>query len=386
MFGGIVAIRLRETREARGWSAARVCRAMGDAAGRLDVPVAAPASLRVMLSRWENGRATPDATNRALLEAVFGVPAESLGFEPAPAPAGDVAPIRPTRSTPAAVLDYFAAQLVDHARLDNIAGPSFVLTTASAQLRQLEALAENGAPEVAALAARFAEFTGWLHQDTGDVPEALRLTGRSVDLADVSGNDALMTYNLMRKSNVLTSAGERHTAASTARRALDAATDRHPELVPVCLRQHALAASRIGDETRARDAIERALTLAEPAVGTEGFSAYCTRAYVQMEAALCLLALRRPAEAEQVCTDALSAWPAELPRDRTLCLVRRGVALVELQEVDEACRTALQAVEGVRSAPSGRTVHMLRKIAIGLRPYRRNPHVRELTEALADVA
>jgi hypothetical protein len=62
------------------------------------------------------------------------------------------------------------------------------------------------APEVAALAARSAEFTGRLHQDTGDPPEALRLTGRSVDLADVPGDDALMTDNPMRGSDALTSA------------------------------------------------------------------------------------------------------------------------------------------------------------------------------------
>jgi hypothetical protein len=73
-------------------------------------------------------------------------------------------------------------------------------------------------------------------------------------------------------------------------------------------------------------------------------------------------------------------------RDRTLCLARRGVALVEMHEVDEACRTAILALEGVRSAPSGRALQMLRVIATRLRPLGRNTSVRELTEALAEVA
>ena len=44
------------------------------------------------------------------------------------------------------------------------------------------------------------------------------------------------------------------------------------------------------------------------------------------------------------------------------------------------------ALDGVRSAPSGRALHMLRFIATRLRPVGRNTSVRELTEALAEVA
>ena len=87
-----------------------------------------------------------------------------------------------------------------------------------------------------------------------------------------------------------------------------------------------------------------------------------------------------------MCTQALADWPDELVRDRSLCLARRGIALVELREVDEACRTSLLALDGVRSAPSGRTLHLLRVITTRLRPLSRNTNVRELTEALAEVA
>ena len=57
-----------------------------------------------------------------------------------------------------------------------------------------------------------------------------------------------------------------------------------------------------------------------------------------------------------------------------------------MHEFDEACRTAMLALDGVRSAPSGRALHMLRFIATRLRPVGRNTSVRELTEALAEVA
>lgn len=326
---------------------------------------------------------------RMLLEAVFELPGEALGLEPnEPDAAGPIVPVRTGGQDVApAVLSYFARQRDEHARLDNLAGPRFVLATASTQLRQIEKLAENGAPEVARLAARYAEFTGWLHQDAGELTEAMRLTNQAVDLAEACGDEELTTYNLMRKANVLTATGNRQAAASTARRALTAATDRFPSLIPVCLRQQALAAARLGDVTTSREAIDRALALADRNVTTgRRYSAYCTTSYVRMEAALCLLSLREPKAAEQVCAEVLDDWPAELPRDRVLCLARRGVALVELREVEEACRTALLAVDGVRSAPSGRAIHMLRVIATRLRPFGRNPHVRELTAALAEVA
>jgi hypothetical protein len=44
------------------------------------------------------------------------------------------------------------------------------------------------------------------------------------------------------------------------------------------------------------------------------------------------------------------------------------------------------AVDGVRSAPSGRALHMLRVIVGRLRPFNRNAAVRDLIEAVADVA
>ena len=41
------------------------------AAGRLDVPVASDASLRVLISRWENGHAVPEAGDKRLLPRLF---------------------------------------------------------------------------------------------------------------------------------------------------------------------------------------------------------------------------------------------------------------------------------------------------------------------------
>jgi len=387
-----MSILLREARHSRGWSSADLGRELTRASARLAVAVAAESSLRVMISRWENGRATPDPSYRLLLEDVFGLDAEALGFaDDVSTQASDVTALvghAARRAGPtAAVLDYFDRQLGEHARFDNLSGPSFVLSTALGQLHQVEQLAASGAVELAQLAARYAEFTGWLQQDVGNDVEALRLTSRSVDFAEMADDGELATYNRMRKANVLMTAGDLRLAATTAKVSLAAANEQFPHLVAVCLRQHALTLARLRDEHGARDAIGQAVALTRTTVdASDVLSPYCTTSYVQMEAALCLLFLRRPAEAEEACSQALAVWPDALIRDRNLCHVRRGMALVELHEIDEACRAALLAIDGVRSAPSGRALHMLRVIATRLRPLSRNASVRELTEALAEVA
>jgi transcriptional regulator with XRE-family HTH domain len=383
---------LREARHARGWSSSDLRRELTRAAGRLELHVASDASLRVLISRWENDRAEPDPANRLLLQEVFGLDAAALGLAlEADISRSDITALvahSARRASPSgAVLEYFDRQLTEHARFDNLVGPNLVLMTAQSQLAQVEQLAASGAPELAQLASRYAEFTGWLQQDVGNDAEALRLTNRAVDLAEMAGDGELATYNRMRKANVLSSAADLHLAAVTGQKALDESVDRFPHLVPVCLRQSALTFARMRDERSARDSIERAMGLTSAAVDlSDVLSPYCTTSYVQMEAALCLLVLRQPAAAEQACTQALASWPAELVRDRTLCLARRGVALVELREIDEACRTSMLALDGVRSAPSGRALHMLRVIVTRLRPLGRSTSVRELTEALAEVA
>jgi tetratricopeptide (TPR) repeat protein len=105
-----------------------------------------------------------------------------------------------------------------------------------------------------------------------------------------------------------------------------------------------------------------------------------------MEAALCLLALGNPRAATEACDRALKHWPAELVRDESLCLARLAVARCQLRQLEEACATAQQAVERVKTAPSARAIHMLRLAASKLQPFKGTRGVTELTQAVAEVA
>ena len=283
---------------------------------------------------------------------------------------------------------YFVDQLAGHARGDNAAGPGFVIAAADLQRRQLEELAEREAPEVGMLTARYAEFTGWLLQDSGDDVGALRHTDRAVELAEACGDRSLTAYNLMRsKSNVLTSLRDWQRARLVAHKAVMLAERDAPDLLPVFLRQYALAQSYLRDEREAKSALHRALGLTKPVVGDSiNPSAYCTTSYAQMEAALCLLALGNPSAAATACARALEHGPVELVRDESLCLARLAVARCQLRQIEEACAAAQQAVERVKTAPSARAIHMLRQTAHKLQPFKGAHGVTELTQALAEVA
>lgn len=383
-----------QARKTRGWTSAQLNHEIREAAARLSLKVSTPASLRVQISGWENGRHQPDSIHQVLLQAVFSLPADALGFHDLDTDAISPSPLHrlvrrgdPCVELSDSLLRYFVDQLAGHARADNAAGPGFVLPTADLQLRQLEELAEHGSPEIGVLAAKYAEFIGWLLRDSGDDVGALRHTDRAVELAEVFGDSPLTAYNLMRKSNVLASLRERQRARSVAQKAVMLAERDAPDLLPVCLRQYALAQSYLRDEREAKQALQRALDLTMPAVGdSTNPSAYCTTSYVHMEAALCLLTLGNPAEAATACAQALEHWPAELVRDESLCLARLAVARCQLRQIEEACTAAQRAVERVKAAPSARAIHMLRLTAHKLQPFKSTRGVSELTQALAEVA
>ncbi|MGW4922624.1 XRE family transcriptional regulator [Streptomyces parvulus] len=85
---------LAQARAARGWSQLQVIRALVRLADHWGWPVASQSSLKVQLSRWENG-ANPSPTYQVLLCAVLRATPADLDFEssarPAPSPGEDAA-------------------------------------------------------------------------------------------------------------------------------------------------------------------------------------------------------------------------------------------------------------------------------------------------------
>ena len=71
---------LRTARAARGWSQAEAARELAALARSRGLPVAAAASLKTLLSRWENGHSLPEQQYRTLLADLYGRQPTELGL------------------------------------------------------------------------------------------------------------------------------------------------------------------------------------------------------------------------------------------------------------------------------------------------------------------
>jgi transcriptional regulator with XRE-family HTH domain len=129
MNGRATAGGLRAARAARGWSQSQAARELAALARSSGAPVAGAASLKTLLSRWENGHAVPEPQYRALLGELYGRTPAELGIagppadpEAAGAPARLRAALAAAGAIDGAALDLWREQLHVATRLDDELG------------------------------------------------------------------------------------------------------------------------------------------------------------------------------------------------------------------------------------------------------------------------
>ena len=190
---------LRAARAARGWSqadAAGELAALGRATG---TPVAAAASLKTLLSRWENGHALPEPHYRSLLAELYGRTPDHLGIALTPAAeATTTAPdrLRSAIAAAAAVdhtgLELWWEQLAVAGRLDDELGAAGAGELVRALVEQLEetlihTLTPGRRAEVAAVLAGAATLAGAQELDRARPDEAWRRYDRARTAAREAG-------------------------------------------------------------------------------------------------------------------------------------------------------------------------------------------------------
>ncbi|GAB7193405.1 hypothetical protein NUM3379_41150 [Kineococcus sp. NUM-3379] len=372
---------LVRARTIRGWKQPQVVRFLEAAAKRNGFTLPNSATMRVTLSRWENGHHQPDAMYRQLLCEVFESTEADLGFasaEAAPPPAPTIGP---------GVADYLQAVFAQHSSADSLLGSRHLLTVVSAQTEQAEAWAASahGAvrEDLLRVGSRFAEFCGWLHQDQADYAGAETWTRRALDMAQELADTELIAYTLMRRSNIATEAGRADEGLHLAEAALRHSGSLAPEMRALALRQKAAAHALRHEGRECAEAVGLGMEAAAATTGSFTLGSYCTVAYMGMEGGQAVAQLGRPEPAVRLLADAASAWPAGQERDKGLCLARLANAYAASREPEEACRVAGQAVAVLRAAPSARTSSALRELRGRLVPYRRRPDVMALRAELA---
>jgi tetratricopeptide (TPR) repeat protein len=233
--------------------------------------------------------------------------------------------------TESALADSLLATLDLYSNIDNLAGPQSLVNIAPQQLRFVENLLSNtrgkDRKQLLHVAARYAEFAGWVYQDTGALNSAMQMSSMALDFAQEADDEMLISYILMRRSNIATDAKRPELALKLADAALDKATYLPPHYCAVALRQRAHAFSQLGQLGDCASTVELAFKFAERSVDSEkDLAQYCTPEYVEMEAAHCWIELGQADKAISTLQHSLAVWKPEFRRDLGLCLARLSVA------------------------------------------------------------
>lgn len=383
-----MASELRDARLRRGWSQKRLVVELQAAAARRGTELPETLVLKTQISRWENGHRVPDEFYRRLLQDAFDLTAPELGFVSG---GGSIGPdsALPAGMVSQDLLDNLQTSLMHLASVDATAGPQTVLALAREQATFVTGLVRGaiGSKRSHALrvALRLNEFTGWLHQDAGNLDQAASWTDQAISLATEAADPELTAYAVMRRSNIDTDGRDNHAALARANNALETTALEDPRLSGVLLRQRAVAHAMVGDEAACRRDLDDALQMVTANGVNQNAPSlvpYVTPSYIEMEAANCYLRLGRHSDALGILTQSVQAWPTgSQERDRGLALARLATAYAGAHEVEMAVTTGHAALKVLAETRSARMLTQIHDLRRELAPVWDNPTVRDFNRA-----
>ncbi|MQS08641.1 helix-turn-helix domain-containing protein [Streptomyces alkaliphilus] len=281
-----------------------------------------------------------------------------------------------------------ARTLFDHyRRVGQTVDPNFLLPALVAQTRSLrEAAGEAGGADRRALlllASRYAEYAGWLVQETGDDAGALARTRLAVELAEAAGDETLTGYALTRHALIAMYRGDARQTVELSRRA---AHPRLPARVRGLAAQHeAQGHALAGDHTACMRSLDRARELLSedrttpdtPVLGSTHLPDI-----VGVVTGWCLVDLGRPDEAARVLDRQVARVPARALRARTRFGVRRALAHAMAGEIDHAARLTGELLDDIEAVNSATVTTDVRRLARVLTRHERRPEVRGVAPRL----
>jgi hypothetical protein len=258
-------------------------------------------------------------------------------------------------------------------------------------VRGLAASATGSAERVALLrlAARCAEFAGWMAQEAGDDRIALGWTRTAAEIAVTVDDWDLRAHAWVRQA-LITLYGE--DAAQTVELAQRAQADRRASqrIRGLAALREAQGHALDGDYGACRRALDRGRELldgAEPAgAGSTGTPALGPTSVSDLGAVVtgwCLHDLGRPGPAADVLSREFLRMPATSRRARARYGTRLALAYLGAGEVDEACSLLDQLLDEVEAVDSATIRVDLRRFARALRYCRSHPPAHDLQVRLS---
>jgi hypothetical protein len=290
---------MRELRQEKGWSLSALAGLTRISAGQV--------------GNLEHGRRWPTAAVAAACDKALGAEGELVALASLSRPVSLTGP----GGDAGAATEAYSAILGSLRAVGRECGPRRVLGVLVASAQTLgDAAAESSgarARETWLLASRFAEYAGWMWQESGNHAAALSWTSRAVAWGERGGDEAVAAYALVRRAMISQHRGDPRAAVEFARCAAAhrAAT---PRIRAHAARREAQGHALLGDTQRCMASLDRcAALLGEPA--DEAVPAWGPQASARsfgLIRASCLVTLRLFADAVEAFNAGLGtgAWPA----------------------------------------------------------------------------
>lgn len=285
------------------------------------------------------------------------------------------------------VVGYFKEQLNNCAANDGAHGPSQALPLVLGIVGAIEVHAREVKPhvrrELLSVGAQAAEFAGWLYRDAHQPRLAGHWRDRATEWAQEAGDWPMQGYLLLKKSQAAWDDRDGLRMLMLAQAANDGRWQLPPLVQAEVVQQEARGLAMTGESSVTVDAkLNEAWDVFTAAEATTSeLGPHYDRALLTMQTAICYCEAGRPGQAAQLYREHLDDEQLS-HRDRGYFLSLMASALAHAAEPDNAASAGHEALTVAVETNSLRTIHELRRVCALLQPWRSQPAVHELREAV----
>lgn len=300
------------------------------------------------------------------------------------------------------VLDNFRAMLNQSRTLGQVLSPADLLPMLLGPTHVLRRVAEQSTgtqrDETLLLAARFAEYTGWIAQEAGDEHGAMWWTDRAVEYAAMAGQNDMAAYALVRRGLI---ALYRHDGKQTVELAQQAQrATRDPRIRGLAAQREAQGLAVLADRDGCLRALDRAADLLDAAAAASTSSSSPRTAPdptatplgptnvadpVRAARGWCLYDLGDTRRASEALREQYAALPATALRARARYGARLALALAADGEAEESAAITAQVLTACSQVDSATVRVDLRTLARELNRLMSVPQVRAIRAPLSEV-
>jgi hypothetical protein len=240
--------------------------------------------------------------------------------------------------------------------------------------------------KLTAVAARSAEFAGWMAQEGGDERAALWWTRQAVRLAESGGDQDLIAYGLVREAEIMLYRDDAVATVELAERAQRLPGVR-PRTLALAAQREAQGHALLGDRDRCRTALERAADRGSGAGDGNPVTQLGSTSVADLDAVVggwCAYDLGRPDESVDLLTRGLASVPGTTSRMWALFSSRLALAHEAAGNLDEAERLAHHVAELAPVLDSSTVRSQLHLLNRALVRWHRHAPAQRLRTALAD--